>query len=119
MYMIKAKDYCLHLINIAIPGFLNLGPAPKCVQQIELPFQRIAKEEATPFQPTIKEEEEIVVVLEFEDNFEVFNHPQSPEALVGDFSHLPPAQVSHTQEAPTVLDAMVLQCKTRSSLLDL
>ena len=30
-YVIKAKDYCLHLINIAIPGFLILGPTPEGV----------------------------------------------------------------------------------------
>lgn len=36
-YVIKAKDHRLHLINIAIPGFLNLDPTLKGVQQVE-PF---------------------------------------------------------------------------------
>ena len=67
------------------------------MQHIELPFQNAAKEEATPSQPTIKEEEEeIVEVSESEDDFEVFNQPRSPEVPAGDFSHLPPTQVSHT-----------------------
>ena len=48
MYMIKAKDYCLHLINVAVPGFLNPGPTLEGMQQIELPFQHAAEEEATP-----------------------------------------------------------------------
>ena len=30
-YVIKVKDYGLHLINIAIPGFLILGPTPEGV----------------------------------------------------------------------------------------
>ena len=120
MYMIKSKDYHLHLINVAIPDFLNAGPALEGVQQIESSFHHAAEEEATPSQPTIKEEEEeIVEVLESKDDFKVFNQPQFLEVLASDFSHLPPAQVTHTQEALIVLDAMVLQCKTRSSLLDL
>ena len=91
-YVIKAKDYRLHLINVAVPGFLNPSLALKGVQLIRFPFQHAAKEEATPSQPTIKEEEEeIVEVSESEDDFEVFNQPQSPEVLSGDFSHLPSA----------------------------
>jgi len=57
-----------------------------------LPFQHTVEEEATPSQPTIKEEEEkIVEISESEDDFEVFNQPQSPKVLAGDFSHPPPA----------------------------
>ena len=119
-YVIKAKDYRLHLINVAVPGFLNPSLTLEGVQQIKLPFQHAAEEEATPSQPTIKEEEEeIVEVSKSDDDFKVFNQPQSAEVPAGDFSHLPLAQVSHTQEAPTILNTMVLQCKTRSSLLDL
>ena len=51
----------------------------------------MAEEETTPSQPSIKEEEQMVEVLDSEDNFEVFNQPQSLEAPAGDFSHLPPA----------------------------
>ena len=78
------------MINVVVPGFLNPSPAPEGVQQIELPFQHTAEEEATPSQPTIKEEEEeIVEVSESEDDFEVFNQPQSLEVPASDFSHLP------------------------------
>ena len=75
--MIKAKDHSLHLINITIPGFLNPSPTPEGIQQVELPFQYTVEEEATPSQPTIKEEEkeeeEVVEVSNFEDDFKVFN----------------------------------------------
>ena len=119
-YVIKVKDYRLHLINVDVPGFLNPGPTPKAVQEVKLPLQYIA-EEATPSQPAIKEgeEEEIVEVSDFEDNFEVFDQHQSLEVPTSDFSHSPPAQVSHIQETSRVPKAMVLQHKTRSSLLDL
>ena len=61
----------------------------------------------------------MVEVSDFEDDFEVFNQPQSLEAPAGDFSHLLPAEVSHTQEALTIPNVIVLQRKTGSSLLDL
>ena len=55
----------------------------------------------TPSQLATKEEEEekeeVVEVLDFGDNFKVFDWPQSLEAPTGDFSHLPSAQVSKTQ----------------------
>ena len=42
-----------------------------------------------------KEKGKVVEVFdfgdEFEDDFEVFNQPESPKVLVGDFSHLPSA----------------------------
>ena len=57
----------------------------------------------TPSQPAIKEEEEeeeeeeeMVEVSNSKDDFEVFNQPQSPRVLAGDFSHFPLTQVSHT-----------------------
>ncbi|KAL0000243.1 hypothetical protein SO802_019845 [Lithocarpus litseifolius] len=120
-YVIKAKDRRLHLINVVVPSFLNLDPALEGVQQVEPLFQYTAEDEASPSQPTIKEEEEeeIVEVLDSEDGFEIFNQPQSPEVPAGDLNHIPPAQVSHVQEDPNIPDAMVLQCKTRPSLIDL
>lgn len=56
---------------------------------MELPFQRTVEEEATPSQPDLNEEVKIVEVSDFDDDFEVFNQLQSPEAPIGDFSHLP------------------------------
>ena len=118
--MIKAKDPRIHLINIVVLSFLNPSPAPKGVQQVEPLPPYMAEDEATPSQPTIKEEEEEVVeVSDSKDEFKVFNKLQSPEAPTDDFSDLPLAQASHTQEALSIPNAMVLQHKTRTSLLDL
>ena len=52
------KDPRLHLMNIAVPGFLNLGPRPLGVLEVEPLFQYKAEDEATPSQPATKEEEE-------------------------------------------------------------
>ena len=53
--------------------------------------------EATSSQLIIKEEkeEEIVEVLDFKDDFEVFNQSEAPEVLANDFSHGLSAQVNH------------------------
>ena len=68
------------------------------VLEVEPLFQYKAEDEATPSQPATKEEEEeeeeeeeieVVEVLDSEDDFGVFNRPQSPKASIGDFSHLP------------------------------
>lgn len=85
-----------------------------------MPLQYTA-EEAIPSQLAIKEEEEeeIVEVSDSKDNFEVFNQPRSLEVPTGDLSHISPAQVSHSQEDSTILDTMVLQHKTSTSLQDL
>ena len=90
-YVIKAKDHLLHLINVAVPGFLNPDLALEGVLQVKPFFQYTAEDEATPSQPTTKEEEEeeVVKVFDSEDDFEVINQPHSPEAPISDFSHLP------------------------------
>lgn len=106
--VIRGIDKCLHLINIAVPDFLNLDLALEGVQQIELPFYFATEEEATPSQPIIKEEAEVAEVSDFEDDFKVVNQPQSPEALTEDFSSLPLGQVRQTQEHPTIPNTMVL-----------
>ena len=97
--MIKAKDPRLHQISVAAPGFLLIGPIPEGVlttnpilegiPKVEFPFQRVVEEEATPSQPTIKEEEEVVDISKFEDNFKVFNRLQSPEVPAEGFSYSP------------------------------
>ena len=81
--VIKARDPCLHRINVATLGFLTTGPIPEGIltttpipegiPRVALPFQRAAKEEATPSQPLSKEEEEVVEVSDSEDDFEIFN----------------------------------------------
>ena len=121
--MIKAKDPHLHLINIVVPGFLNPGMGPKGVLKAEPLLQYKAKDKATPSQPATKKEEEekeeVVEVLDSEDDFKVFNRSQSPEAPTSDFSHLPSAQVTHTQGDSSIPEAIGLQCKPKMSLLDL
>ena len=84
-----------------MPGFLNLDPGPQGVLQVEPFLQYKDEDEATPSQPATKKEEEeeeeegekvdVVEVPDSEDNFKVFNQPQSLEAPASDFSHLPSA----------------------------
>ena len=57
-------------------------------------------------------------VSESEEDFEVFNQPQSPEPTDANFIHLSPAQVSSVQEALSIPDTMVLQHKAKTSLLE-
>lgn len=60
-----------------------------------------------------------VEVSDSEEGFEVFYQYQSPKASGTNFSHLPSTQVSSVQEAPNIPDAMVLQQKSKTSLLEL
>ena len=64
---------------------------------IEPILQFKAKDEVTLSQPATKEEEEeekVVEIFYSEDDFKVFNQPQSLEAFTGDFGHLPSTEVS-------------------------
>ena len=63
-------------------GLPQPGPGPQGVLKVEPFLQYKAEDEATPLQPPTKEEEEeqeeeeiveVVEVLNFKDNFEVFN----------------------------------------------
>ena len=45
--MIKVKDLRLHLINVVVPFFLNLGLRPQGVLKVEPILQYKAKEKAT------------------------------------------------------------------------
>ena len=60
----------------------------------------------------------MVEVSDSKDNFKVFNQPQPLEEFTGDFSHLPPIEVSLTQGDLLILEAMGIQRKPRASLLD-
>ena len=115
----KGERPRLHQISVAAPGFLVTDPISEGKPKIVLPFQLVAEEEATPSQPTIKEEEGVVEVFDSEDDFKVFNHPLSPEAPTGDFGHLLPAQASHSQDDPSTLETIGIQCKTKQGLRDL
>ena len=46
--VIKAKDPRQHLINIAVPSFLNPDPGPQGVLKVKPILQYKAKDEATP-----------------------------------------------------------------------
>ena len=116
--MIKAKDPQLQQINIAIPDFFASTPL-EGTQLVELPFQHSAEEEATSSHPVLEETAKVVEVLDSDEDFEVFDQLQAPKPSGADFSHLPPTQVSGIQEAPSVPDTMVLQHKSKTSLLKL
>ena len=116
---IKVRDPRLHQISVAAPSFLLTNPISEAIPYIALPFQRASEEEATPSQSMIKEEEKVVEVFYSKDDFEVFNQPLSLEVLTCDFGHLLPAQASHSQEDPSTLETMGIQCKTRQGLRDL
>ena len=51
-----------------------------------------------PSQPASKEEEEVVNIFEFKDDFEVFSYLQSFKVPAEDFSYSPSTQVSQIQE---------------------
>ena len=88
------NDSRLQRINVAAPGFLLPGPKPKGVQAATPIFEGIPKVEAlsqqqttgaaTSSHPINTEEEEVVEVVDFEDEFEVFNQALSPKTLVLD-----------------------------------
>ena len=98
--VIKVRDPRLQRINVATPSFLTIGPIPEStlttdpipegIPKVALPSQRAVEEEATSSQPSTKGEEGVVIVFDFEDygdDFEVFNHPLSPDTPSGDLSH--------------------------------
>ena len=129
--VIKAKDSRLHQISVAIPGFLITGAIPEGtlatdlipegIQKVALPPQYTAEEEATPSQPTIVGEEEVVKVSDFEDSkddFEVFNQLSSPEILSRDLDHFLLAQTSLAQGDSSLLEDMGIKRKQRTGLLE-
>ena len=117
-YVIKAKDPRLYQINIAVLGFLT-GPPPEGTHLIELPSQCSAKEEATSSHLVFEEATKVVEVSDSEEDFEIFDQPQSLEPSGATFSHLTPAQVSSVLETFDIPNTMVLQRKPKTSLLKL
>ena len=105
--IIKAKDPLLHRISVATLGFLITGPIPedtlstdsipKGIPKVALPFQHATEEEATPSQPTINEEEEVVEALDSKDDFEAFIQPLSPKTPLDDLDHPLLVQASQAQ----------------------
>jgi len=116
--VIKAKDPQLHQINIAILGFLT-SPPPEGTHQVELPSQRSAEEKATSSHLILEEVIGVVEVSDSEEVIEAFDQPQAPESSGATFNHFPPIQVSNVQKTSDIPDAMVLQRKPKTSLLEL
>ena len=54
-----------------------------------------------------------------EEDFKIFYQPQSPKPSSATFSQLPSTKVSSVQETSNILDAMVLQRKPKTILLEL
>ena len=94
-YVIKAKDPWLHQINIVVPGFLG-GPPPVGTQPVELPTQRVSREEATSLYPAPEEEvTKVIEVVDSEEDFKVFDRSSPMESPHTSLSYLPFAQVSN------------------------
>ena len=55
---------------------------------------------------------------DFEDDFDVFNQPLSPKALVGDLSDPFPVQTNLAQEEVAIPADMRIQRKQRTGLLE-
>ena len=102
-----------------MPRFL-VSPPPKSTQKIELPTQRVTREEATSSHRALEEETfKLIEVTESEEDFEVLDQSPPAKSPHASFSYLPSAQVSSNQEPSDVLEAMVLQRKKNTSLLEL
>ena len=135
--MIKAHDPRLHLISVAMEGFLLLegapipegtfptqpilfpGPTtegtlsstsiPKGIPRVGASLSQQFTGIATPSSTRSSEEEKVVKVTNSEDEFEVFNKDLSPETSVTDLGpHFSP-----------IIDEMGIQRKPKSSLLEL
>jgi len=94
--VIKARDPQLHRISVAASSFLITNPIPKGTLTIEPIPEGIPKVALPPQQttgvttsshPTNTEEEEVVEVSDFEDEFDVFNQILSPETSTFDLGH--------------------------------
>ena len=91
--VIKVNDPRLQRISVAASGFLLPSPKLEGTLITEPIFEGIPKVTsplqhttgvATSSRPTNTEEEDVVKVLDFEDEFEVFNQALSPETSILD-----------------------------------
>ena len=114
--MIKAKDLRLALIDIAIPGFLT-KPPPSGTQDAQLPAPFAAKllysqEQIIPSDDEQEEQAPEPTQEDLDKDFEVFYQEAPEDSLATTCRHLIVAQVSTSQEALDILEAMVLGEKT-------
>ena len=127
--IIKARDPRLQRISVAAPGFLitgsvpkgtlATGPIPEGIPRVTQPLQHTT-EEGTSSHPSLikeeEEEEEVVEVLDFEDEFGIFDQILFREASSVDLGLPSLASTSLYQEAPDTSTDMGIQCKRRSTL---
>ena len=124
--VIKARDPRLQWINVVAPRFLLFGPVPegmfttepipKGIPRVALPPQQTTLA-ATSSPPTnIEEEEKVVELFDSKDEFEVFNQALSPETSILDLDD-PSFNLGHP--FTPILEEMGIQCKQKTSLLDL
>ena len=117
--VIRARDPRLHRINVAVPGFLIpcpkvegaeiTTPIPKGIPKTGASSQQWIAGATTLSRLADIEEGEVLEVANSEDKFEVFSQALSPE-------------ISHPDLGPPfspIIDEMGIQCKPKSSLLDL
>ena len=117
--IIRARDPRLQWISIAALEFLLPGPISEGTLAVTPFFEGVPKVRAsslqqatqitTLYRPANVEEEEMVEITDFEDEFEVFNCSFSPKTSTPDLG--PPFS--------PILNKMGIQCKPKSSLLDL
>lgn len=58
-------------------SFLTIDLTPKGIQLVELPSQHIVEEEVTSSHMDLEETAQVVEVLDFEEDFKVFNQLHS------------------------------------------
>ena len=142
--VIRAKDPRLHCISVTALGFLLLEGPPipegtflthpilrddlvsklisEGIPRVVFPSQRTTGASASS-QPTHKEEKEKeiadVLELDLEDLYEIFNQSHSLTTLTGVLGQSSSPQSSCFEGAALLLDEMRIQCRTKSSLLDL
>ena len=123
--MIKAKDPRFHRISVSYEEFVVLEGIPilEGTPFTQPLFVATPSIEASSSQPTLQEEEEeeeeeeenpegIVTLLEFSEEFEVFNQPPSSEDISANID-------SQQQVDITTFDEMGIQRKNQQSLMDL
>ena len=117
--VIKAKDPQLKQINIVVLGFL-IGPLLEGTYQAMLPVQLVAEERAT-FSGLAREEElvKIIEVTDSEEDFEVFDQPDLTKSPGTTSRPLSSTQISNNQESANIPEAMVLQRRKDTNLLEL
>ena len=117
--VINAKDPLLKQINVAVHGFLTSLPHEGSHQAI-LPVRHIVEDRATsPGSAREEETVKIIEVVDFKEDFEVFDRPDPIESPSTTSRPLPSNQIGTEQEMIDILEVLVLQRRKYTSLLEL